>query len=112
MIRGNSRSSTGRGEIPLCVDSSNVQLNRYLGIQLQLTDHTQVNNKKQYPFVKRSNKYGVYVRDFYARGSRRVGVGRNIRVEKGICSTWRMRVSDDESSDNRRSVKGSPRPGG
>ena len=85
--------------MPLCVDGSNTQLNRCLGIELQLTDHTRVNNKTQCPFVKRGNKYGVYVKIFYARESR--GMGRNIRVKKEIYSTRRMRASDDESYDNR-----------
>ena len=65
-----------RGEVPLCVDSSNTQLNRYLGIQLQLIDPTRVNNKT---VSIRKVRYQVY----------------------GLCSTWRMGVSDDESYDNR-----------
>lgn len=53
--------------MPLCVDGSNAQRNRYPGIEPQLTDHTRANNKTQCPFVKRGNKYGVYVKIF-ARG--------------------------------------------
>lgn len=40
-------------------------------------------------------------KDFYARGGKQAAMERNIRITKDVCSTRKMRVSNDEGYDIR-----------
>lgn len=50
---------------------------------------------------KRGNKVWGLCKDFYTRGGKQAATERNIRIKKDMCSTRKMRVSDDEGYNDR-----------